>query len=255
VTWKSTPLDSPLFVMESERCFEYWGCRAVMATLTVGGEIADFVPRGLHLDDPAFGVVLVADDGARTIGPYGEYVSILRVVEDDGVPGFYIPYNYVTNEAALDAGLETLGAPKKLAAVTVDLELAAADGTLCCPDDCVLTTVVVAFAERMQADLSDALLPAGTTMYSLRHLPGPSGATQAHELVRWTATSPSAPTRSGTGCASPDRRRSPTRGPRWCLPRVRHAPHRGLGGLVRVRRRLVCRGGDSGRGSGVGPVS
>ena len=86
VTWKSTPLDSPLFQMDSERGIEYWGCRAVMATFTVAGDISDLVPRGLHLDDPAFGAVLVADYGASTLGPYGEYVSILHVVDDDGSP-------------------------------------------------------------------------------------------------------------------------------------------------------------------------
>jgi acetoacetate decarboxylase len=185
VTWKSTPLDAPLFQMDPARGIEYWGCRAVMATFTVGGDVADLVPHGLHLDDPALGAVLVAEYGASTLGPYGEYVSILRVVDDDGVPGFYIPYIYVTNEAALAAGRELLGAPKKLAGVTVELEAAAAVGTLARPDDCVLAKVVVAPAERLGADLFEALMPTGTPMYSLRHLPGPPGATQVHELIRW----------------------------------------------------------------------
>ena len=185
VTWKSTPLDSPLFQMDSERGIEYWGCRAVMATFTVAGDIADLVPRGLHLDDPTFGAVLVADYGASTLGPYGEYVSILHVVDDEGNPGFYIPYIYVTNEAALAAGRELLGAPKKLADITVDLASAAAVGTLSRPDDCVLTRVEVAPAERLATELFDSLLPSGTPMYSLRHLPGPPGGTQVHELIRW----------------------------------------------------------------------
>jgi len=185
VTWKSTPLDSPLYEMDSGRGIEYWGCKAVMATFTVGGDVAELVPHGLHLDDPAFGAVLVADYGASTLGPYAEYVSILRVVDDDGAPGFYIPYIYVTNEAALAAGRELLGAPKKLAAISVGLESAAAVGTLSRPDDCVLTRVEVAPAERLPGELFDALLPSGTPMYSLRHLPGPPGATQVHELIRW----------------------------------------------------------------------
>jgi acetoacetate decarboxylase len=185
VTWKSTPLDAPLFQMDPARGIEYWGCRAVMATFTVAGDVADLVPRGLHLDDPPFGAVLVAEYGASTLGPYGEFVSILRVVDDDGAPGFYVPYIYVTNEAALAAGRELLGAPKKLATVTVDQGPAAAVGTLARPDDCALAKVVVAPAERLDADLFDALLPNGTPMYSLRHLPGPPGATQVHELIRW----------------------------------------------------------------------
>ena len=185
VIWKSTPLDSPLFEMDSDRGIEYWGCKAVMATFTVGGDIADLVPRGLHLDEPAFGAVLIAEYGASTLGPYGEYVSILRVVDDDGTPGFYIPYIYVTNEAALAAGRELLGAPKKLARIAVKVRAEAVVGTLDRPDDCPLARLVVAPAERLPADLFDALLPAGTPMYSLRHLPGPPGATQVHELIRW----------------------------------------------------------------------
>jgi len=127
----------------------------------------------------------VADYGASTLGPYGEYVSILHVVDDDGRPGFYIPYIYVTNEAALAAGRELLGAPKKLADITVDLAPAAAVGTLARPDDCVLPRVEVAPAERLPAELFAALLPSGTPMFSLRHLPGPPGGTQVHELIRW----------------------------------------------------------------------
>ena len=45
VIWKSTPLDSPLFEMDSDRGIEYWGCKAVMATFTVGGDIADQIGR------------------------------------------------------------------------------------------------------------------------------------------------------------------------------------------------------------------
>ena len=45
VTSKSTPLDSPLYQMDPDRGIEYWGCKAVMATFTVGGDIADLVPR------------------------------------------------------------------------------------------------------------------------------------------------------------------------------------------------------------------
>ncbi len=182
---KSTPLDSPLFEMDVDRGIEYWGCRAVIATFTIGCAVGDLVPHGLHLDDPAFGAVLVADYGASTLGPYSEYVSILRVTDDDGAPGLYVPYIYVTNEAALAAGREVLGAPKKLASIRVDARAEAVVGTLSRPADCDLATVVVAPSQRLGADVFDALLPSGTPMYSLRHLFGPPGATQVHELIRW----------------------------------------------------------------------
>jgi acetoacetate decarboxylase len=185
VTWTSTPLDAPLFQMDPDRGIEYWGCKAVMATFTVGGDITDLVPHGLHLDTPAFGAVLIADYGASTIGPYREYVALLRVVDDDGLAGMYIPYIYVTNDAALTAGREVLGAPKKLAAIDVDVTAQAVVGSLNRPAACPLAQIIVAPAERLGADLFDALLPPGTPFFSLRHLPGPPGATQVHELIRW----------------------------------------------------------------------
>ena len=59
-TLRSTPLDAPLYQMDSERGIEYWGCRAVMAAFTVTDRAIDLVPRGLHLGDPTLGSVLVA---------------------------------------------------------------------------------------------------------------------------------------------------------------------------------------------------
>ena len=185
VTWKSTPLDAPLFQMDPARGIEYWGCKAVMATFTVGDTVADLVPHGLHLGSPAFGAVLIADYGASTIGPYAEYVSLLAVTDDDGTAGMDIPYIYVTNDAALTAGREVLGAPKKMADIRVDVAGEAVVGSLSRPAGLPLAQVVVAPAERLGADLLDALLPPGTPFFSLRHLPGPPGATQVHELIRW----------------------------------------------------------------------
>jgi acetoacetate decarboxylase len=185
VNSKGTPLDAPLYEMDPLRGIEYWGCKAVMATFTVGGDVAELVPRGLHLEDPAIGAVLVADYGASTLGPYGEFVSFLRVTTDDGVAGMYIPYIYVTNDAALTAGREVLGAPKKLAAITVDVTSQAVVGSLARPVAHTLAEVIVAPAGRLDSALSDALLPPGTPFFSRRHLPGPPGATQVHELIRW----------------------------------------------------------------------
>lgn len=185
VNLMSTPLDSPLFRMDTERGIEYWNCRAVLASFTVASNVADLVPRGLHLDDPAFAAVLIADYGASTIGPYREYVSLLRVVDDDGNSGMYIPYIYVTNDAAMAAGREVLGAPKKLASIELSLTPEAVVGSLSRPDVCPLTQVVMTPSERLGEGVIEALLPPGTPFFSLRHLPGPPGATQVHELIRW----------------------------------------------------------------------
>src|ERR1019366_8756215 len=167
VIWKSTPLDAPLFQMDPERGIEYWGCRAVIAGFTVAGDVSDLVPRGLHLDSPALGAVLVADYGASTLGPYAEYVSILRVIDDFGNAGFYIPYIYVTNEAALAAGREVLGAPKKLAAIGVQVRSEAVIGSLARPADALLTKVIVAPAERVSGGVLHALISPRAPMFTL----------------------------------------------------------------------------------------
>ncbi len=184
-TWKSTPLDAPLFQMDAERGIEYWGCRAVLATFTLTEEVAGLVPEGLHLLQPAVGAVLVAEYGASTLGPYREFVSLVQVADDDGTQGMYIPFIYVTNDAALAAGREVLGAPKKLADIAVEQAAEAVVGRLARPASCTLVEVVVAPAERVGSELLDALLPPATPFFSLRHLPGPPGATQVHELIRW----------------------------------------------------------------------
>ncbi|HUY85833.1 MAG TPA: acetoacetate decarboxylase family protein [Acidimicrobiales bacterium] len=185
VTVKSTPLDSPLYQMDPERGVEYWGCRAVMAGFIVAGDVSDLVPHGLHLDTPAVGAVLIADYGASTLGPYAEYVSILRVTDDNGTAGLYVPYIYVTVDSAMAAGREVLGAPKKIASIGLDQRPEAIVGYLNRPAGTSLAEVIISPSERLPAEVFDAFLPSGTPMFSLRNLPGPPGATQVCELIQW----------------------------------------------------------------------
>jgi acetoacetate decarboxylase len=72
-----------------------------------------------------------------------------------------------------------------LATIDVRVDPEAVVGTLARPSDCPLASVIVSPAERLPAEILDAFLPSGTPFYSLRHLPGPEGATQVHELIRW----------------------------------------------------------------------
>ncbi len=185
VTVKGTPIDAPLYEMDEARGVEYWGCRGVVAGFTVAGDVSSILPRGLHVDTPALGAVLVADYGASTLGPYGEFVSILRVVDDDGAPGLYVPYIYVTDDAALAAGREVLGAPKKLASIAVEMRSGTVVGTLARPAGTPLCEVAVVPSQRLSAEVADLLIPPGTPMYSLRHLPATRGGSAVHELVQW----------------------------------------------------------------------
>ncbi len=181
----SMPVDAPLYRIDAQRGAEYWGCRALMSVFTVDGDVSDLVPDGLTLDEPAIGAVLVAEYGASTLGPYGEFVSMLRVVDDRGTSGLYVPYIYVTNDAALTAGREVLGAPKKLARVTVAPAQEVVVGTLERPVGQPLATVHLAPTDRLGDEVLDAFLPAGTPCFSHRVVPGPPGATVVDELIRW----------------------------------------------------------------------
>ncbi len=188
VTAKSMPLDAPLYQIDPERGVEYWNCRLVAAAFVVDGDVADLVPQGLHLASASpLGLVMVADYGMSTLGPYREFVSFLQVVDDgSGELGMYIPSIYVTNDAALAAGREVLGAPKKLAEISLVADQEVVTATLARPAGTTLARLSVSPAERLQPEVLDALLPSGTPFFSLRHLPAPPGGTTVTELVRWT---------------------------------------------------------------------
>ena len=47
-----------------------------------------------------------------------------------GDMGYYIPYIYVTNDAAMAAGRELLGAPRKMADISLESECDLIQGTL-----------------------------------------------------------------------------------------------------------------------------
>jgi acetoacetate decarboxylase len=187
VTRHGTPLDAPLYQMNPQRGVEYWNCRAVAAAFTVAGDVSDLVPEGLHLPDaPPIGMVFVADYGNSTLGPYSEFVSFLQVESDDGERGMYIPYIYVTNDAAMAAGREVLGAPKKMASISITTELDVTTATLARPSSTPLATVTMVPAERLDVGMLSALMPEGAPVFSLRYLPAPPGGAEVRELVRWT---------------------------------------------------------------------
>lgn len=181
-----TPMDAPLYRVDTDRGVEYWGCRAVMAAFALSGDLSDLIPTGLHLPESPLGIVFIADYGASTLGPYSEFVSLIQVVDDEGAMGMYIPYIYVTNDSAMAAGREVLGAPKKLADISISKDLDVVTGSLSRPSGTPLATVTVSAVDRLDPELMEMVLPEGTPFYSLRYLPAPLGGVEVNELVRWT---------------------------------------------------------------------
>ena len=185
---RSTPLDSPLYELDPQRGVEYWGCRALIALFTLAGDIAEILPEGVAVaGEQPLGVVLVADYGASTLGRYSELTSFVQVRTEDGTPALYVPYIYVTNDAALAAGREVIGAPKKLAAIELADGYDTIQGTVERPEGKRLLTLTVKPSRRLDQALLGAALPPGTPCLSLRHLPAPPGGTHVHELVQWSS--------------------------------------------------------------------
>ncbi len=188
VTGGGIPIDAPLYEVDLDSGADYWGCKAIAEIFTVDGDAAALIPEGLKLaGNPPLGMVLLADYGDSTLGPYREFVSLIQVVDESGAVGMYIPYIYVTNDAALAAGRELLGAPKKLARIELSKEYEMVQGVLERPSSKRLVTVVMKLSTRMGPGVLRAFMAEETPYYSLRYLPAPPGGTSVRELVRWTS--------------------------------------------------------------------
>jgi acetoacetate decarboxylase len=182
------PLDAPLYGLDPDRGIEYWNCRAIGAAFLADRGVADVLPGGLRLaDDPPVGMVLAARYGGSTLGGYNELVSLVQVVDRNGDPSMYVPYIYVDNDAAMAAGREVLGAPKKLAAIELTGQHDIIQATLERPAGKRLATLTMRPSSRAEPGLIQSLLAPGTPLCSLRHLPAPPGGTRVHEIVKWSS--------------------------------------------------------------------
>ncbi len=182
---RGIPFDSPLYEV-GDRGIEYRNCEAITAFFTIRGDVSDLLPEGLKLySKPAQGGVWISHYSFSTVGSYYEFISVIQVEDENGDMGYYIPYIYVTNDAALAAGREIAGAPKKLAKIELKKEYDVIMGTLERPSGKRLATLVMKPNARAE-QLIDVVLPKPTYLYSVRHLPevGGRGVTQ---LVKWCA--------------------------------------------------------------------
>lgn len=185
---RSMPLDSPLYELDPLRGVEYWGCRALIALFSIACDISEILPEGVRAaGEQPLGMVLVAEYGASTLGRYSELTSFVQVRTPEGTLAMYVPYIYVTNDAALAAGREVIGAPKKLAAIELADGCDAVQGTLERPAGKRLVTLTVKPSRRLEPELLAGAMPPGTPCLSLRHLPAPPGGTLVHELVQWSS--------------------------------------------------------------------
>jgi acetoacetate decarboxylase len=76
--------------------------------------VAEILPEGLEVDNPAVAVLTLFNFEFSTIGPYRE-AALDVACRWKGEPKMYTAYNLVTNDSGLAAGREIWGVPKKQA--------------------------------------------------------------------------------------------------------------------------------------------
>ncbi len=170
----SIPLDAGLYgasmqVLAKDVVTEYINCEAVMAFFTTSEEVDALLPEGLDLySNPPNAAVFIANYPYSTLGPYYEMFSLIQV-EFNGSMGYYIPYIYVTNDSALAAGREVVGAPKKLANIGIVKENDTILGYLERPKGKRLLSLSVKPEQRISDELIESLMPRRLELYSLAY--------------------------------------------------------------------------------------
>ena len=187
------PLNAPLYPRSST--ISYSKVRVALVLANIDPKSVDpLLPEGvdLALEMAAF---WVGDYGLSTVGIYREALIALPVKTEGIELAYYIPYIYVTNDAAMAAGRELAGAPKKLADIKLVVnDYGLAIGTLDRGGE--LMRVEVALSSRLgleQLDAFKALMPRTDNvvtfpLLSLRTLPPlPDGTPGIAQLIQWYA--------------------------------------------------------------------
>lgn len=186
----SIPLDASLYgasmqVLAKDVVTEYIDCEAVMAFFTTSEDVDALLPEGLNLySNPPNAGVFITNYPYSTLGPYYEMFSLIQV-DFNGSLGYYIPYIYVTNDAALTAGREVVGAPKKLANIGILKENDMILGFLERPKGKRLLSITVKPEQRVAEEFIDSFLQRRLELYSLRLLPPIEGGDGVAQLVKW----------------------------------------------------------------------
>ncbi len=120
-----------------------------------------------------------------TMGPYYEWLSIIMVKDEEGDFGYYIPYIYVDNDAAMASGRELAGAPKKMASMNIEREMDFIKGSIERPTGKRLATITYQPKSRASVPMLSNYLGDKTFLYSVRHLPPLEGEGGVTQLIKW----------------------------------------------------------------------
>ena len=185
---KGIPFDSPLYEVDEERGIEYRNCEGISAFFITDDRVEDILPKELRpYSKPPQGGIWIAHYSFSTLGEYYEFLDAIQVEDQDGNMGYYIPYIYVTNDAALAAGRELAGAPKKLAKIELEKKYDVIQGILERPEGRRLVTFTMKPNMRVSGEFIDSILPKPTLLYSIRHLPPIRNRGGVTQLIKWYA--------------------------------------------------------------------
>ena len=169
---ESIPFDAPLYDFNRERGIEYRNCEALAAVFLTTSDVDKILPEGLEpFSDPPQAAIWISRYSYSTLGAYNEEISVIMVKDVHGEMGYYIPYIYVTNDAAMAAGREVAGAPKKLADIRIESKLDFVEATLDRPSGKRLITFTFKPVERALGGIIDVYFPYPTPLLSVRHVP------------------------------------------------------------------------------------
>src|SRR5262245_40237987 len=108
------PVDAPLY----QRLPDYYKGVSMLLFdyVTDAGAAAALLPAPLELTDPPTATLIFAEYPWSTLGPYNEVAQALKCTYR-GQPMYYAVRLHVTNDAAMAAGREIAGFPKKMAQI------------------------------------------------------------------------------------------------------------------------------------------
>lgn len=187
------PFDSALYGASyspetpgTEYTIEYSGCEALVAVFSTSERVTDLLPEGIQpASSPPQATLFVGHYPFSTVGEYHEVLWLIEVEDLNGERTNYLPYIYVTNDAAMAAGRELAGAPKKMAHIDLGREGDSIQGTLERPTGKRLLTVTAKPEQRVGEDVLESVLSGDGGLLSVRHLPPIEGGDGLTQLVKW----------------------------------------------------------------------
>jgi acetoacetate decarboxylase len=118
---KSMPVSAPLYSFEPGQPLEYPDAELLMVMYSIDPERAvRLVPAPIQIASKPHAICYVARYPKSFVGPYQEAATLIEVELEAGstrVPGWFVASNYVDSDAAMAAGREIHGFPRKLATI------------------------------------------------------------------------------------------------------------------------------------------